>query len=296
VRSALLLLCVACATIPAPKGSPYPDARPGAEVDVCVLWSERHERPRLLGVQELSLEPWHQAIASVVIRRPIGDVIVDPAFGLDIAADLKRVPPWFTVISGDAKTKTPTLTRLEESGTSRLEIRDLLLTHPHWDHAGALRDFPSAHVRMSAADFAWITPMKRYLDSGVMPHHFDGVLGRVLPFMFDGPPVLRFDASHDMFGDGSVIAVPLPGHTPGSTGYLVRGRGGKRWLLIGDAAWTVRGVEKPAHKMVRLIDADGAKTSETLGRLHALYVEHPEIQIVPAHDAAGLETIPTCAP
>ena len=47
---------------------------------------------------------------------------------------------------------------------------------------------------------------------------------------------------------------------------------------------------------IRLIDADGAKMSETLGRLHALYAEHPEIQIVPAHDAAGLETIPNCAP
>jgi glyoxylase-like metal-dependent hydrolase (beta-lactamase superfamily II) len=97
-----------------------------------------------------------------------------------------------------------------------------------------------------------------------------------------------------VFGDGSVIAVPLPGHTPGSTGYLVHGRGGRRWLLIGDTAWSTRGVELPAHKMVRMLDSDGAQIADSLGRVHALSREHPDIVIVPAHDAAALETMPTC--
>jgi len=38
----------------------------------------------------------------------------------------------------------------------------------------------------------------------------------------------------DVFGDGAIVAVPLRGHTPGSTGYLVHGHGGVTYFLIGD--------------------------------------------------------------
>jgi glyoxylase-like metal-dependent hydrolase (beta-lactamase superfamily II) len=295
VRALLLISLCACATIPAPKGPAYRDAPKGAEVDVCVLWGERNDRPMIAAVAELSFVTWHQAIATVVIRRPLGETLVDPAFGTAIAKDLEQLPPWFTPISGDAKGKTPTIKSFEDARGDVRDVRDILLTHAHWDHAGAVRDLPYARIQLSRDELTFLLPLTRYLEHGVMPHQLEGALGRMRAFAFDGPPLLRFEASHDVYGDGSVIAVPLPGHTPGSTGYLVRGRGGKRWLLIGDAAWAIRGVEKPGNKTVRLLDSDWNKTNETLGRLHALREEHPEIVIVPAHDASALETMPTCA-
>ena len=74
-------------------------------------------------------------------------------------------------------------------------------------------------------------------------------------------------------GDRHFEVLHLPGHSPGSTGYLVRGRGGKRWLFIGDATWTARGVTKPAHKMLPVIDGDRGRTAEVIGRLHQLSLE-----------------------
>jgi glyoxylase-like metal-dependent hydrolase (beta-lactamase superfamily II) len=291
----LLLLSTSCATIPAPQGPEHRDAPKGAEVDVCVLWGERNERFMVSGVLEPSFATWHQAISTIVIRRPLGDTFVDPAFGTAIAKDLERVPPWFSIVTGVAKTKTPMLNAYEAAGGDRRDARDILLTHTHWDHAGGIRDLPYARILMSKAELEFLLPLTRYMEHGVFPHHFEGALSRVHTFGFEGPPLLRFDASHDVYGDGSVIAVPLPGHTPGSTGYLVRGHGGKRWLLIGDAAWAMRGVEKPVNKSLRMLDTDWDQTNETLGRLHALHAEHPELIIVPAHDASALETMPTCA-
>jgi glyoxylase-like metal-dependent hydrolase (beta-lactamase superfamily II) len=259
-----------------------------------VLWGGRQQRRVFEGVSELSFEPWHQAYASVLIRHPYGELVVDPSFSERIAEDLKQAPPWFHAISGDPEGKRPISELLLEAGVDPRRVRDVLLTHAHWDHAGGVRDMPNAKVRMSTEELQWIWDMHRYIEGGTMPHHLRGALRRVRPIAFDGPPLLRFEASADLFGDGSIIAVPLFGHTPGSTGYLLRGRGGRRWLMIGDAAWALRGVEKPAHKTVRLVDSDQKRTAEVLGRLHALMNEHPEITIVPAHDAVQHETMPKC--
>lgn len=288
-----VVLMAGCASIPVPTDAPagVPEV---AELDVCVVWAERHDRRLYEGVAELSFEPWHQAIASVVLKHPSGIVVLDPAFGVEIEDDLRRVPPWFRVITGTAKGKTPTIDGLEAAGIDSRAVKTVLITHAHWDHTGALRDLPKAKVLMAQADYDLVQSLDTYLYKGIMRHHFTRAWPRVTPFDFDGPPVLRFDASKDVLGDGSVIAVPLPGHTPGSTGYLVRGRGGKQWLFIGDTTWTVRGVEKPAHKMVPVIDHDRGGTAESIGRVHAVMKEHPEITIVPAHDGAALETIPTC--
>ncbi len=48
----------------------------------------------------------------------------------------------------------------------------------------------------------------------------------------DRPPG-RFAATHDVAGDGRLLMVPLPGHTPGHAGLLVDGE----TLLAGDASW-----------------------------------------------------------
>jgi N-acyl homoserine lactone hydrolase len=291
----LLLLAAACASIPVPTGEPAADVAPGVEVVPCVLWGERHERRMYEGVAELSFERWHQAIVTIVLQHPKrGPIVVDPAFGADIAEDLSAVPPWFTVVSGSPKGKTPAVDGLEGAGIDPRSVHEVLVTHSHWDHTGGLGDLPKATVHLARADYDWVEPMTHTLDHGVLTQQLRRAWKRIEPFDLSGPPVLRFEASADLFGDGSVIAVPLPGHTPGSTGYLVRGPGGKRWLFIGDATWTLRGVEKPAQKTLP-IDLDSKTTGETIGRLHALQQEHPEIAIIPAHDAAALEALPTCA-
>ena len=51
---------------------------------------------------------------------------------------------------------------------------------------------------------------------------------------FSGPAAGPFAASH-VAGDGRLLVVPLPGHTPGHAGLLVDGE----TLLAGDASWPV---------------------------------------------------------
>ena len=105
---------------------------------------------------------------------------------------------------------------------------------------------------------------------------------------FTNGPYGPFEGSRDFHGDGSVIIVPMPGHTPGSVGVFVTDASGKRALIIGDTSWTKEGVDWPAEKpwlARRMVDHDPVGVREQLTLLHRLQRANPTLLIVPAHDA-----------
>jgi len=114
---------------------------------------------------------------------------------------------------------------------------------------------------------------------------------------FPDGPYLGFARSRDVFGDGSVVLVPAPGHTPGSIVAFVATPDGKRYALIGDVAWQREGVDLPAEKpwIARRVDADRAATRAMLIRLHQIGVAMPGLIIVPAHDGRVWATLPKLA-
>lgn len=297
--SASLLSLLVCACAPPAISVPGALAvarteRPAREVELCVLMQETDERPLWQGVAEASSAKWSYAIASVAVKHPAGLLIIDPAFGRSIKEDLERAGPFVMSVMGDATTKTPLVTVMERAGMSADDVRYAVLTHAHWDHTGALGDLPQARVLISRTELEWASPFTRYFDHGVFPHHLKRAKDRLFAFDFTGPPIDGFEHSFDLFGDGAVVAVPMPGHTPGSTAYLVRGSGGITWLFSGDTTWTSRGVELPAHKFLRAFDSDLETLSSSIGQLHAFLLHRPDVRVVPAHDAAALSALPRC--
>ena len=102
---------------------------------------------------------------------------------------------------------------------------------------------------------------------------------RTLPVELDG-----FAPARDLFGDGSVLLVPLPGHAPGHTGlWFDDGQGPV--FLIADATWSSDALEKgvlpPA--LVTAWLGDGPRYRDTFARLHALAHQHRHVRLVPAH-------------
>ena len=98
----------------------------------------------------------------------------------------------------------------------------------------------------------------------------------------------------DLFGDGSVVLVPLPGHTDGSLGVFVNLRSGKRFLFTGDLTWALEGFELPAERpwMARkLVDADEAEVRRSIVKVHWLMKKYPDLIVVPAHDRRVHERI-----
>ncbi|HUB05468.1 MAG TPA: hypothetical protein VMB50_00615, partial [Myxococcales bacterium] len=97
-----------------------------------------------------------------------------------------------------------------------------------------------------------------------------------------------------LFGDGSVVLVPLPGHTPGSLGVFLNNVHGHRVLFVGDAVWSSDGISLPSQRpllMSRLVDFDREEVSDTIWRLRHLHERDPQVLIVPAHDGAALKAV-----
>ncbi len=293
---AVMVLATACARIHVPaRGSAVEPPFSGPRVEACLLVQEMNERFVFSGAAVLNFDTWHGLMGSILVRTPSATLLIDPNFGSQLADDLNRAPWYSKVIMGDASTKRSTLDAFTEAGLSPREVSAIAISHTHWDHVGGVRDFAPVPVMLNDAEWQWAQQQTGAFAGGTMPHMLEGQGARVKTFTFDGPPVLGFRASHDVLGDGSVIAVPLEGHTPGSTGYLFALSTGVRVLYVGDAAWEHRGVDQPVQKNPLVpIDADLQATGDTLGRLHAAQRDNADLQILTAHDFAGWYRLPMC--
>lgn len=289
----MLCSCTKAIIPEVPASRVLPSQSKARGVDLCVAVQEHFKRSGLAGVADPDGPDWHFAIASIIVKHPAGLTIIDPAFGRSIARDIARAGLLFSVITGSASTKRPLVEVLREEGIDPAGIRYALATHLHWDHIGALRDLPNAKILIGQQELESARRLHHWVEEGVMPHHLASVKERLATFPFNGGPRDGFNTSFDVFGDGSIVAVPLPGHTDGSTGFWVTDLTGHHWLFIGDAAWTAHGVEKPAHKTVP-IDSNLIELSNTLGLLHAIFANRPDVTIVPAHDERALSLLPAC--
>ncbi len=66
---------------------------------------------------------------------------------------------------------------------------------------------------------------------------------RIEPEPTDDPGVSPFRTSYDLFGDGSLVLLPTPGHTPGSMSLLVRRPGQPPLVMVGDLTYDVHLLE-----------------------------------------------------
>lgn len=241
--------------------------------------------------------PWKLAHSSFLVRHPRGVLLVDAAFGDDVDRDLDGAPFWFRLLFDSTRSVRSVARLLEDSGVEANDVTHVLVTHAHWDHTGGLSQLPNARVFVDQTEARWILSNTRHLVDGGMPHHFtDSVRRRVRPVDYPDGAYDGFPASFDVFGDGSVVAVPMPGHTPGSTGWFVNSGDGKRWLFAGDAAWVKEGVEEPATKdrwVTLLSEWDRHRAADTLGLLHATFKAR-SASVVLSHDERTWQDVPRC--
>ncbi|MGV9838015.1 MBL fold metallo-hydrolase [Nocardia niigatensis] len=220
------------------------------------------------------------SLTSFVVQHPEATFIVDPSYCLD--AEHRAIAQLHGVIRPFVRPPVetiPTITALQ--GESTFPALDFALpTHAHWDHVCGLLDFPDLPVHLHSTERAWVMTGPVAPVGGVR----DALVDRpVVEYELDGPPVLTFTRSHDLFGDGSVVLVDLAGHTPGSVGVLAHTARG--WILLaGDAAWHALQIERVRQKPGfpgLFVDENRDLAFRTLHRLHLV---QRLIPVIPTHD------------
>jgi glyoxylase-like metal-dependent hydrolase (beta-lactamase superfamily II) len=221
------------------------------------------------------------SLASFVVTHPKATFIVDPSVCIDVGnRAVSQLPAFLRIAVRPSDDIVPTVTALKELSFDIGAIDFALPTHAHWDHVCGLLDLPGLPVHLHRAERDWVMAGPVAPVGGVR----ESLVGRTsVEYDLDGPPVLTFTSSHDLFGDGSVVLVNLAGHTPGSVGVLLHTLDG--WVLLaGDAAWhtlQVEDIRQKAGYPGGLADEDRAETFRTLHRLHAV---KDIVNIVPTHD------------
>lgn len=178
--------------------------------------------------------------------------------------------------------------QLSRFGLSPADIRWIILSHLHADHIAGLLDFPTAQIILTAAAYDSAVELRgwRALARALIPNLLPADLaGRAtLVREFAGPPLSQLGPTYDVFGDGALQLVMLPGHGRGQVGLLAH-TAERRILFAADAAWLSQSIRERRlpHPLTYLFIDDRHQLRQTLGRLHAFAQQFPEITIVPSH-------------
>ena len=168
---------------------------------------------------------------------------------------------------------------LARQGLMPTEFDRVFLTHLHGDHVGGLGAFNARRVWVSRAEWE---PVSRF--PGSLTRRLTAPVPRgFAPTVFDftGPAMHGFPASLPVTRDGSIVALPTPGHSPGHTSYLVRRPEGDV-LLAGDVTYDLPALH--AQRDQGFV-ADVKRHHETLPRVAALV--QSGVGYLPSHDPAA---------
>lgn len=108
---------------------------------------------------------------------------------------------------------------------------------------------------------------------------------RITPEPAGDPGLAPFRSCHDLFGHGSLVLLPTPGHTPGSISLLIRRPGRPPLIMTGDLTYDAHLLETG-----RVPGVDSRRRlRETTAMANEIRQRHPGLAILPAHDpgAAG---------
>lgn len=174
------------------------------------------------------------------------------------------------------------------------DIRYVLLSHFHADHIAGLRDFPTAQLLASRAAYTdvaarrGLNALRRGFIPALLPDDFSK--RAILIDTFASPTLPILGPTHDLFGDESLLLVPLPGHAHGQLGLLVQTERG-RVFLAADACWLTRSIleNRPPHPLTYFFIDSASALRHTLQQLHEFALACPDVTLIPSHCPVALE-------
>jgi glyoxylase-like metal-dependent hydrolase (beta-lactamase superfamily II) len=182
--------------------------------------------------------------------------------------------------------------QLERLGFSPRDVRRVVVTHLHTDHAGGLHHLPASEILVNRTELDLASGAMGRL-RGYLPHRWPHWF-RPTPVDFDDEPFGAFASSRRLTEAGDVTLLPTPGHTAGHMSVAVR-TDDRLVLLAGDASYTQ---SLMLDGLADGVTNDEATARDTLRRIRRLTEAEPTVYL-PSHDpdsARRLRTLELARP
>jgi glyoxylase-like metal-dependent hydrolase (beta-lactamase superfamily II) len=160
---------------------------------------------------------------------------------------------------------------LDKLGVKPADIKYVAISHTHPDHIGNIELFPQTMLLVQKAEYEWPSPFG--------------------PRFKAEHPATKLEGDRDVFGDGTVVILSTPGHTPGHQSLLVKVPKTGALVLSGDAVHFRDNFEA---RRVPSMNVDAEKTQASMQKIAGI-MQKEQAQLWINHDKAqrdGLKLAP----
>ena len=189
---------------------------------------------------------------------------------------------WDTGYAPGSNASAPKVSLTEQLAELKVKPDDIKyvgISHFHADHTGQLPSLPGATLLIGQREWDALTAPKPMAGANVeaFKHWISGG-GKVEPQAGD----------KDVFGDGTVVILRTPGHTPGHQSLLVRTKGSGAFILIGDAAHFRENYDSDG---VPGFNYDRAQTIASIDRIKGI-AKNLKATVIIQHDPRDIDKLP----
>lgn len=276
--------CVSAATPPAGKAAtPASSAEPKAadalaadEVRLYALDCGRIDESSFGGYSdtgEYDGKPRTMSAPCFLIRHPRGVLLWDTGLGDKYAQAKGGVDDLGTHLSVNVRL----VDQLKAIGLAPAGINYVAFSHLHADHTGNANLFGRSTFLMNAKEIAWASATPTPI--GVDPATFS---------VYESANKQVIERDHDVFGDGRVLILRAPGHTPGHQVLLLRLKKAGAVVLSGDL---YHARESRQFRRVPAFNDSRADTLAYMDRIETI-VRNLHARFVIQHDPADFAALP----
>ena len=223
---------------------------------------------------EFDGKPGAIAAPCFLIRHPKGDLLWDAGLG-----DHYNYPKEGSDAAPGVHVTVPVtlIAQLQSLNLTPKDINFIAFSHLHWDHTGNANEFKDSVWLMNKAELAAASVLPP--PGGVLPETWSA---------FKNAKSEAIEGDYDVFGDGKVMILRAPGHTPGHQVLKLKLQKSGTVILSGDL-YHLR--INRLLKRVPVYNADRADTLASMGRIETI-LKNTHGRLIVQHDPKDFQGLP----
>ena len=214
----------------------------------------------------------------LAVHSEFGPIVIDAPFGHEGPQNGGFIANSSMKLFGsEFKTKWSIIERIRQIGYKSADIDHVLLTHLHFDHTGGMKELAHAKFYVHEPEWNFALSKKATMSKGYSKQDYQALRSVETYSLPEGG---------DIFGDGSIVAVDLRGHSPGQVGFRIQLGEGGEVIHAADAAYTL-GQISHGHSLGTMSKFSCSNYEQAVGTLETvrgMAYSNPDARWITSHD------------